>query len=105
MSAKPSPLTSATSRPVLDSVLVKKPFVPNAIVEAGNVNAPAFVNDPPSGFFTITGTEPLPSEGFGTVELNRIVDELMKVAVRSVCVGPGLKMICAFGWKLDPVTV
>src|SRR5438093_160359 len=107
MSANPSAgtLTSATSTPVLESGLEMKPFVPNARFVATKMKAAGFVKLPPSGFWTITGTAPLPFEGFGTGALKVIEVGVTLIGEMNVAVGPGLKTSCAPGWKLRPVTV
>src|SRR5437868_3556385 len=105
MSARPSPFTSAQSRPVLESALAMKPFDPYATVDAGNTNAFGSVYVPPSGFCTMTSTAPLPLLGRGTGAENVSVVELTTTGLIVVCVAPGFTMSFAPAWKLSPVAV
>src|SRR5262245_29439561 len=68
------------------------------------MNAPGSVNVPPSGLSTRTATAPPepPGGGGGTGKLIR--PGVRKVGKIVACVGPGLKVSVAPGWKFEPET-
>src|SRR5262245_52722734 len=101
-SARPSFVTSIASRPVLDRLLLMKPFVPKDSVFAGKMKAFGRMKKPPSGFNTFTATAPLPFAGTAGAEGNVNFPPSTKFVDVELSPGPGLKISIAPGWKFAP---